>query len=74
MTRPQPRVTIPGPKRAGAEERPLQVRVDDGVPVGLGQLRDGAADVDAGVVDQDVDRAEGGVDLADQPVDDRPAS
>ena len=40
-----------------AQERTLQVRVDDAVPVGFGQLIERAADVGAGVIDQDVDVA-----------------
>ena len=58
MTRPQPRADHARAERARAEERALQVGVDHRVPVGLGQLLDRAADVDAGVVDQDVDRPE----------------
>ena len=48
---------------ARAQEWPLQVRIEHRVPVGFAQLLDGTADVVAGVVDQDVDRAERGRDL-----------
>ncbi len=53
----------------GQEEDDLQVGVHHRVPIGLGELDAvGAAD-DAGVVDQDVDLAEGGDGLVDHALD-----
>ena len=69
MTRPQPRARMPGADGARAEERGLQVGLDHRVPVGLAQLFDGAADVHAGVVHQDVDRTQAALDLAHQALD-----
>src|SRR5207248_4649387 len=44
----------------GAEEGALEVDVEQQVPVGFFQLEDGLALEQAGVVDEDVDAAEGG--------------
>ena len=52
---------MPGHDRAGADERARQVRVDDGPPVVVRDLLERSADLPddaAGVVDQDVDRAD----------------
>ena len=46
--------------RLADEERALEVDVDDGVPVGLGDVEELGGAKDAGVVDEDVDAAEGG--------------
>src|SRR6516165_4159437 len=68
ITRPQPFLSIPGAK-AFAEERALEVRIDHAVPVGFRQLIERAADVRAGVVDQDVDVTAHGRDVGVQAFD-----
>jgi len=45
--------------RPRAKERTLQDGVDHGVPVGLAEFRDACVAREAGIVDQDVDAAEG---------------
>jgi hypothetical protein len=45
---------------AGDEEGAFDVGVHDGVPLGFGHVDDEGAGVDTGVVDQNVDGAEGG--------------
>jgi hypothetical protein len=52
-----------------AEEHALAVDAHDAVPVRLGEVHDVRPPGDAGVVDEHVDPAEGGGDLADHPVD-----
>ena len=62
----QPEVDHPAPPARGhagaeqprAQERAFEVGVDGGVPVGFGELVAGPTDIDAGVVDQDVHRAQ----------------
>ena len=61
---------MPGHDRPGAEERARQVRVDDGLPVVVGDLLERPADLAddaARVVDEDVDpadRGDEGIDLS----------
>jgi hypothetical protein len=62
MTRPQP-------DRSRAQERPFEIRIDNGVPVGFGELFDVAANIDAGVVDQDVDRSQLFFNRCDEAID-----
>ncbi len=44
---------------AGRGERALEMDVDDGIPFGLGHVREHPVAEDAGVVDDDVQIAEG---------------
>ena len=55
--------------RLRGEERALEVGVQDLVPIGLGLLEHRLGDRDAGVVDQDVERAERALDLVQRALD-----
>ena len=68
-TRPQPRVTIRGPNARAHRNGPLRLVSMTASQSASRQLLHRTADVDAGVVDQDVDRAEFRLDLGRQPLD-----
>lgn len=59
----------PAGDRAGHEERPLEVGVDDGVPLFLVHLHDGTVRIDRRVVHEYLDPPKRGSGLGDDPVD-----
>ena len=69
ITRPHPRFTIRGPNAREQRNGPLRFVSITASEVVLRQILDRAADIDAGVVDQDVDGTELGLDLRGQSLD-----